>query len=266
MRRWMKRNKKSKIVYKKSEIICKKVCIKKKLTDYRAVIFDLDGTLYSQPRLRLLMAFALLRHYLLHPRKIKELLILREYRIVREHWKDGGISEKIGSENSEIPRRAAAENMEEAQYARTGEKMGVAPETVKQIVARWMHEYPLLLLPGCRDDRLAELIGFLRKRNVITAVYSDYPVKDKLTALGIEVDSAFSAADPAIGCMKPDPRGMRAVLSSLDVSGGEALMIGDRYAKDGVSAKNADMDYVILAKSMPCRSFILRRLKEQCGS
>lgn len=222
-----------------------KYSMHKKLTEYRAVILDMDGTLYSQPALRFLMAAALSGYYLFHPFRIKELFILKQYRQVREHWKGSA---------------TASDSLDAAQYLFTAEQMKAAPELVERVVTRWMQEYPLTFIKRCRDKKLAALIGQLRKKGMIIVVYSDYPAKEKLAALSLETDFVFCAADKEINCMKPDPKGMHAILHSLGLSAEEALMIGDRYEKDGLSAENAGMDFLILPRQINRRNKLENRI------
>ena len=48
--------------------------------------------------------------------------------------------------------------------------------------------------------------------------------------------------------MKPDPKGIRVILKEHGLSNSEALMIGDRYEKDGLAARGNDVDYIIVSK------------------
>lgn len=218
----------------------------KKLSQYKAVLFDMDGTLYSQPKLRLSMAGELFFYFFRHPLHLKELFILMEYRRCREHWNTDASYHGV--------------SLEEEQYLFTAKRRKTSPEQVKEIITRWMHTHPLSLLPKCRDHQLAAVIHELQKQSVITAVYSDYPAAAKLKALDIQTDYIFCSSDPDINCMKPNPKAMTVILKKLDISAEDAIMIGDRYSKDGLAAKNAGMDYIILPKSIPARSSIIKSL------
>ena len=68
----------------------------------RAVIFDVDGTLYHQRPVRIRMACRLAGFFLLHPLRIRELLGIRHFRKLREteRYRKASVEEQI---------RAAAE-------------------------------------------------------------------------------------------------------------------------------------------------------------
>ena len=55
---------------------------------YDLYVFDVDGTLYYQNKLRLIMGKRLLMYYLLHPLKFKDLIIIKNFRSLRENAKD----------------------------------------------------------------------------------------------------------------------------------------------------------------------------------
>ncbi len=61
--------------------------LKKTIVDWKkvcAVIFDIDGTLYDQRMLRLLMFLDLLKYYLVRPSELKDVIILRYFRLLGE--------------------------------------------------------------------------------------------------------------------------------------------------------------------------------------
>ena len=101
---------------------------------------------------------------------------------------------------------------------------------------------------------LTEIIKVLQDHSVTVAIYSDYPSKSKLEALNINPDYIFTSSDKEINCMKPSEDAMKTILSTLHTDTENALMIGDRFCKDGVAAKNMGMDFVILPKSIPNRT------------
>lgn len=212
---------------------------KKSLLDYKAVIFDLDGTLYYQKTFRKRMFIYLLKHMLTHPSGVKDILLIKKYREYRENWEK---YENTGSYSE-------GANLNRRQYEAVAKAKKVSPERVEKAVSFFMLEAPLKFLPEYRDEILFELINKLHREDVKVVVYSDYPVKDKLNALGIKADEVFTSADENIGCMKPDPRGIRSILEMLGLNADEAIMIGDRYEKDGLAAEKNQVDYIILPSS-----------------
>lgn len=217
----------------------------KPFKDYQAVIFDMDGTLYYQLPLRLRMAGKLAAYYLRHPLRYKELLAVKTFREIRERWTE-----------------TSSGSLDWQQYCLTAEKLGggAAPEWVKQTVEYWMYQVPLKLLPLCQDRQLAKLIRTLRKHHTTVIIYSDYPAVEKARALGIEPDYIFSALDTDIMRLKPDPKGLFHILSVTGFSPDQALMVGDRYEKDGMAAKNAGMDWLILPASPKKRKKLLKEI------
>lgn len=217
---------------------------KKSLSDYKAVIFDLDGTLYYQKPFRIRMLLYLMGHMLMHPFAVKDVFLLKKYRQIREDWEE---IEKKGSYQEDM-------DLDSRQFAYVAGIKNVSPERVRKAVSFFMLEAPLKLLPAYRDEIMAALIDKLHEKGVKVIVYSDYPVKDKLEALGIKADAGFTSADEAIGCMKPDPKGLSVILETLGISAGEAIMVGDRYEKDGLAAEGNKMDYIIVSASKKERS------------
>jgi phosphoglycolate phosphatase/putative hydrolase of the HAD superfamily len=77
---------------------------------------------------------------------------------------------------------------------------------------------------------------------------SDYPAADKLDALGLQVEGAVSATDADVARLKPDPRGLRAILARTGVPATRALMIGDRMDRDAAAARRAGVPAWILSR------------------
>jgi len=212
---------------------------KKNIMEYDVFIFDLDGTLYYQKPFRIRMLCALLGHVLAHPMSIKDLMIIKTYREVREQW------EKY--EKEALPEARMC--LDERQYAYVAAKKKVTPERVKRAVELFMLKMPLRILPSYRDEILAELIQKLKTKKKTVVIYSDYPVEDKLKCLGIEADACYTSGDEEIGCMKPDPKGIQVILNAFCCESADAVMIGDRYEKDGIAAQKNGVDYIIVDSS-----------------
>lgn len=211
--------------------------LRKNINDYDVYIFDLDGTLYYQKPFRLDMARFLVFYILKHPSAYKDVLLIKLYREIREDW------EKYSNEKT----FTNALSMEEAQYEYVANKKGVSTEKVKDTVDFFMHKAPLTILPKYADDKLREFIKDLKSKGKTIVIYSDYPVEDKLKALGFEADYCYTSEDEKIGTMKPDKKGISVILNDLNIDNHNAVMIGDRYEKDGLAAIANDVDYVILS-------------------
>ena len=56
--------------------------------------------------------------------------------------------------------------------------------------------------------------------------------------------------------MKPDPKGIDVILKEQGILNADALMIGDRYEKDGLAAQGNDVDYIIVGKKKKERELL----------
>jgi HAD superfamily hydrolase (TIGR01549 family) len=215
----------------------------RKLNEYKALVFDLDGTLYYQRQLRLKMAWMLGSYYLCHFWRIKELLVIKRFREIREHWDE--LSE-ISDNSAHAPDEG--KSLEEAQYAYVAKVMNCTPEMVRSTVETWMYEKPLKAVYDTRDEELLEIIRAKRAAGQKIIIWSDYPIEDKLRSLGIEADGMYAATDKRVGALKPDPRGLELIMEDYGLRPDEILVIGDRMEKDAEAAKRAGCDRVVLPK------------------
>jgi len=190
-------------------------------------VFDVDGTLYDQRRLRLAMLGRLAAHAW-RTRSLETLRLLRTFRRVRE-----ALADQPGADFMQL------------QYSETARRHGCPPEQVQALVAQWMETAPLPLLADCRYAGLPQLFAALRAAGKRIGVLSDYPATAKLAALGLECDLVVSACDDDIGCLKPDPRGLLALLRRAGVPPERAVMIGDRFERDAEVARRAGVPALI---------------------
>lgn len=201
----------------------------------KAVIFDVDGTLYDQPKLRRCMTGELLRYVLRSPlHGLRAVFVLTAFRRLRE----------------KLP-ELEVQNLAHVQYSMTAAKLGYPPEQIRSIVQEWMFRRPLRHLASCKLAGLDEFLGFLRERNVPAAVFSDYPARDKLQSLGLEFCLILDAEDPRIDRLKPDPKGLMLCLEQLGLSPAECLFVGDRDDRDGECARRCGMPYLLYNHSKP---------------
>lgn len=197
---------------------------------YQAYIFDLDGTLYDQGKLRLGMLKRLIGYYIRHPFRVRELLVLFYYRKQREK-----ADEASGYDKRDLIQSLAR-------------RFHMSPRQAEKALDYWLLQNPLDLVRKCADADLLMEIKELRKQGKVVVVYSDYPTADKLRAMGVKADYEFSPEDPAINCLKPNPDGLKQIISVLNLPVNEILFIGDREEKDGACAKAAGMDFMLKRK------------------
>lgn len=193
------------------------------------VVFDVDGTLYDQRRLRR----AMLRPLLAAAWESRSLDLLRTLRTFRR------VREALGEQQ--------AADFLQLQYIRTANRHNTTSEAVRGLATEWMERRPLPLLAGCRYPHLDALFAGLRAHGKQVAVFSDYPALDKLAALGLRADVVVCATDPHVARLKPDPAGLLEILRRTGVPAQRALMIGDRADRDGVAALRAGVRALIRA-------------------
>jgi FMN phosphatase YigB (HAD superfamily) len=197
----------------------------------KVVIFDVDGTLYSQSRLRRKMFFSLVKHYARRPWKLKEMLVLHHFRAQREKMIHHPCTD-----------------LENAQYYWCAQKVDYPVELIRKVVDYWIFDFPISYLRQCTYPGIHAFFDTLRKHNIKRAIYSDYKAYKKLEAMGLEADLVVCSTDPQIDRLKPDPRGLLYIANQLNVKPGECLFIGDRYELDAACAIKAQMPYLIVDK------------------
>jgi len=191
---------------------------------YNALIVDLDGTLYFQNPVRLRMAISLLFFCITHPIKWQEIFLVRDYRSLYSN----GIK-----------------HLERCSLL--AQKYHLHTNQVENIINEWMVQRPIPFVRKFRDKRLISLLENCRAQGIKLFVYSDYPVAEKLEALGFTPDAAYSADE--VGCLKPSPDGLLHILKENEVKASDCLFIGDKFEKDGKCAENVGMDYYVLPQS-----------------
>jgi HAD superfamily hydrolase (TIGR01549 family) len=197
----------------------------------RAVLFDVDGTMYRQRPLRLLMAAELSAFAFTRPRRGQVVWrTLLAYRNAQE----------------ELRGREDADAVHQLELAALRARVSI--DVVATIVDEWMIERPLKYLVRCRAKGLLDLLEFLSARGVQIGILSDYPAQKKLDALGIGhyFSVVLCGGDADIGAFKPSPRGFLAACAQWQLDPGDVLYVGDRMDADASGAAAAKMPAVIV--------------------
>jgi HAD superfamily hydrolase (TIGR01549 family) len=203
----------------------------------RAVLFDVDGTLYRQDVLRLLMGIELLTMPLTGLSKAaRRWRALQAFRRSQEHLRTA-------------PQDAPARRQAEAAAAASG----LTVSEVNALVEEWMQQRPLKYLHWCKASGLDALLDRLESGGVRIGVLSDYPSRAKLQALGVDgrFDPVLCAADVEIGAFKPDPRGYWRACEMWELKPEDVLYVGDRVEVDAAGAAAAGMRCAIVSRQPP---------------
>ena len=206
----------------------------------RAVLFDLDGTLYWQTPLRVCMGLELLTLPLTSPfRARRQWRALAAYRRAQEQLRSGGTTRRPDAAQASV---AAAD-------------AGVTVGEIEALAAEWIHRRPLKYLPLLRSRGLLAVLDVLARAGVPAGVLSDYPADAKLRALGLHERFApvLSANSDGIHALKPNPRGFLRACALWRLVPGEVLMVGDRPDVDAAGAHAAGMPCVIVGRRSSAR-------------
>ncbi|WP_421943921.1 HAD family hydrolase [Pedobacter sp.] len=222
------------------------MCINHVPENIKLVIFDVDGTLYDQSKLRNKMIVALVGYYLLRPWKYYELLIIYHFRKERE--KKAGFT---------------GENLYNEQFMWCASKVNLPVEKVKAVIDKWIFQFPNKYLKNCMYPGVKEIFNVLKANQIALAIYSDYDSKEKMASMGIEAQLLVSSTDSTINSMKPLPKALNYIAERFNINDkNNCIFIGDREELDGECAKNADIPFLLINKKKARNNFYSKLSKE----
>ena len=113
-----------------------------------------------------------------------------------------------------------------------------------------MEEAPLDAVRRARFPGVAEFCEWARSAGIRLAAVSDYPARQKLSALGLTpyIEVVVTAQDSAVNSFKPDPAGLRQALALMGIGPHEAIFVGDRLDVDIAAAAAAGVEGVLLGR------------------
>lgn len=180
------------------------------LNGMRAVIFDVDGTLYQQRALRRRMTARLAATYWSRPDKgIHVIKALQAYRRAHEELRNQTYSSDL-------------------QLALAAKKAGYTVSDMRGVVEEWFARKPLDLLARCVYPELLQFLRLLSERRISCGVFSDYPAEAKLSAMGLRDFFAHVLCAAEVGSLKPNPAGLLLLAKRTGLAPADMLYIGDR--------------------------------------
>lgn len=197
--------------------------------EIKAVIFDLDGTLYDNSKL----AAYLVSHSLLHLKYLYAERICRHRMSGRYFGRHGETYDELFSRMAEV----SGKSVDKCRRWYWGRYM---PLQVRALKSKF-HAKPWV------SRTLAEL----RDKGILLACFSEYSfVREKLSALGINPDSFDFIIDaPSAGGCKPCRKAMLYVSGKLRVHPSSILVVGDREDTDGAGAEAAGMHFLLVPRA-----------------
>jgi len=192
-------------------------------SQFDAVTFDVDGTLYPVGPQKAFLLPYLLRHPLLLSKYSEVVEQVRAERVVHEDLR------------GEVARRL-------------GERVGANPDRARQVINQVIHgAWPATFSPRVVFSGVTEVLARLDEAGIPRAVVSDYPAERKLTNMGLEGWAAVIACESE-GAYKPHPAGLEAASKALGVPCERILHIGDREDTDAEMAAEAGAACLILGR------------------
>lgn len=192
----------------------------------KAVIFDLDGTLYDNSRL------------------IPELIVRS---LKNLHW--------LAAER--LTRRSMAGKAIPNAYDELFHNMAELTHGDASKARQWFYTVYMPLQASVLSSRhhvkpwVIPTLKALKAKGILVACLSDYyAVHEKLTALGIDPALFDLVTDaPSEGGMKPCAEAFLSVAAKLGVEPGEVLVVGDRQNTDGAGAAAAGMQFHLVPRT-----------------
>ena len=197
----------------------------------KAIIFDLDGTLYDNSHLPI----RLILHSLPH---IFTLSAERKSRAELSGKHFGSREEYFHQLFSRIAqKRGITEQKAELWYR------GIYMPSMRKVLTRHYHY----------KASVPEILQQLRSQNIKIAVFSDYGYLDqRLKAVDINPEWFDLCVDaPALGGLKPCRESFLKIAEMLNEAPEDILVIGDRDDTDGQGARNSGMQFLLVKKKDP---------------
>ena len=205
---------------------------------YKAICFDIDGTLYPIGT----MNRRLFRLSAAHPLfGLKYRKARREFRRhqadfnkeIPFRWREAAI---IHCGTGAEPEQDFSEDSYRRLYGKTYDRL-----------ARWAYGKMDRLYRRTKPfDGVAETLKKIRNNGLKIGVFTDFPLLRKLEGMNLASLVDFAASSDDAGFLKPDTHCFEYLLYNLKMGSQDVLYVGDSYEKDIVGANAASIDAVLV--------------------
>lgn len=199
---------------------------------YKAVCFDIDGTLYPIRTMNSRLLKLSVKHPffgLKYSRNRKE---FRRWQAsftqeVPFRWREAMIVQNGTGEERPFDKTT---------YQKTYDKL-------EKLVYRPMER---LYKTTKTFDGVRETFKKIKNNGLKIGVFTDFPLFDKLEGMKLADLVDFAASSDDIGYLKPDTHCLEYLLYNLKMGPKDVLYVGDSYSKDILGAKAVGMDAVLV--------------------
>ena len=204
-------------------------------TNIKGILFDVDGTLYHQRPLRLILIGLLVLSHVYRPRElVRKLKVIYHYRKAQEELRN--------RDDDQAP------NNQRDQLMITAERCKESSKYVSSVTKDWFETKPLNYIRFCQRKDITKTIQILYEQGFKLGVFSDYPPRDKLSSLGVTrfFSTILSSHDRGVYGFKPNTNGFAIAAEKMKLCPSEILYVGDRHEVDGIGATQAGMRVMIV--------------------
>ncbi|ORC38248.1 hypothetical protein B4O97_00380 [Marispirochaeta aestuarii] len=174
---------------------------------FRAIAFDIDGTLYPNYRMYLYSLIPALKHPIL--------------------------ALNFGRVRKEIRKVRPVENFRHLQARMLADHMGCSAEHAFALAERFLYERWVTSFRGLKPfPGVRAVLDSFKHAGFKLAAMSDFPIQSKLEYLGLSGlwDTAFTAEDTHY--LKPHPEPFLRLINELECGPEEILYVGNSYSYD----------------------------------
>ena len=217
---------------------------------YKAVCFDIDGTLYP----RSVMNYRLLALGLKHPFfSLKYNKMRRVFREIQDNFDEDCLFKNksmVAREAIIMQKKLGNGENEDIGLKKCDKKISLvntSAGTMEAQIEKYIYRPIAKLYKRTKPyDGVVETFKRLKANGVKIGVFSDFPLLSKLEGLGLSQYVDFAASSEDVGFLKPNIHCFEYLMYNMNLKPSETLYVGDSYSKDVVGAHGAGLDAVLV--------------------